>query len=401
MLAAWPTARLLGAAAALTALSVGAAAAFGQPSDAQLDRQISGTERKLEQGARTKRVLTGDLVRLSARVRGLDGRLDRITEQETKLTVRLSSARQRLERTQRRLRQERMRATSAQRALTRSRDALGTRLAERYKDGRPDLASIIIDAQSMRDAVERGSYLQRLAEQDQQLIRSADGARRRAVSAQKRLAGVARQRRADAALITAARAGVIRSRRSVAALESAARRARDERAALLRGVQERNAALREDLAEMQAQQASIRRKLDAQSAAAPVPASGATQSAGSGVLISPIDGVLTSSFGSRWGRLHAGIDVAVPIGTPIKAAAGGRVAIAGVVSGYGNYTCIQHSASLSSCYAHQDSIAVSVGQQVQQGQVIGRSGNTGRSTGPHLHFEVRRSGTPVDPASYL
>lgn len=401
MFAARPTARLLGAAAALTALSVGAAAAFGQPSSAQLDRQISGTERKLEQGARAKRVLTGDLARRSARVRELDRRLERITAQETKLTARLSSARQRLERTQRRLRQERMRATSAQRALTRSRDALGTRLAERYKDGRPDLASIIIDAQSMRDAVERSSYLQRLAEQDQQLIRSADGARRRAVTAQKRLASTARQRRADAASITVARAGVIRSRESVAELERAARRARDRRAALLRGVQERNAALREDLAEMQAQQASIRRKLDAQSAAAPVPASGPAQGGGSGALISPIDGVLTSSFGSRWGRLHAGIDVAVPIGTPIKAAAGGRVAIAGVVSGYGNYTCIQHSASLSSCYAHQDSIAVSVGQQVQQGQVIGRSGNTGRSTGPHLHFEVRRSGTPVDPASYL
>jgi murein DD-endopeptidase MepM/ murein hydrolase activator NlpD len=98
---------------------------------------------------------------------------------------------------------------------------------------------------------------------------------------------------------------------------------------------------------------------------------------------------------------HPGIDIAVPTGTPIRAAAGGRVAIAGWVGGYGNYTCIQHSASLSSCYGHQSSIQVSVGQTVSQGQVIGLSGSTGNSTGPHLHFEARINGSVVNPMNYL
>ena len=83
------------------------------------------------------------------------------------------------------------------------------------------------------------------------------------------------------------------------------------------------------------------------------------------------------------------------------AADGGRVAIAGWMGGYGNYTCIQHTGSLSTCYGHQSRIAVSVGQSVSQGQVIGYSGNTGHSTGPHLHFEVRVGGSPVDPMGYL
>ena len=77
------------------------------------------------------------------------------------------------------------------------------------------------------------------------------------------------------------------------------------------------------------------------------------------------------------------------------------MALAGSTGGYGNYTCIQHTGSMSTCYAHQSSIGVSGGQSVSQGQVIGSVGSTGNSSGPHLHFEVRINGTPVDPMGYL
>ena len=83
------------------------------------------------------------------------------------------------------------------------------------------------------------------------------------------------------------------------------------------------------------------------------------------------------------------------------AALGGRVALAGPTGGYGNYTCIQHTSSLSTCYGHQSEISVHVGQSVSKGQVIGHSGNTGHSTGPHLHFEVRINGVAYDPIGYL
>jgi murein DD-endopeptidase MepM/ murein hydrolase activator NlpD len=99
------------------------------------------------------------------------------------------------------------------------------------------------------------------------------------------------------------------------------------------------------------------------------------------------------------------MDIGAGTGTPIVAAADGEVVIAGWSGGYGNYTCVGHGTyqgrALATCYAHQSRILVSEGQQVRRGQLIGRVGSTGASTGAHLHFEVRLSGTPVDPAPWL
>jgi len=154
--------------------------------------------------------------------------------------------------------------------------------------------------------------------------------------------------------------------------------------------------LEEDVAALQKEQAAIAARLQGASAPGPVQSSG-------GPWIWPVSGPITSPFCEvrSYEACHPGIDIAVPTGTPIRAAAGGRVAIAGWVGGYGNYTCIQHSASLSSCYGHQSSIQVSVGQTVSQGQVIGLSGSTGNSTGPHVHFEARINGSVVNPMNYL
>ena len=122
---------------------------------------------------------------------------------------------------------------------------------------------------------------------------------------------------------------------------------------------------------------------------------------GSGDMIWPINGQFTSPFGMRWGRLHAGIDLAAPTGRPIRAAVSGRVILAAPTGGYGNYTCVAHSGSISTCYAHQSRFGVRVGDTVRQGDVIGYVGNTGHSFGAHLHFEVRIDGRPVDPMDYL
>ena len=123
--------------------------------------------------------------------------------------------------------------------------------------------------------------------------------------------------------------------------------------------------------------------------------------AGSSGLIWPVNGPVVSGFGMRWGRMHEGIDIAVPTGTQIRAAKSGTVRIAGSEGGYGNYTCIDHGGGLSTCYAHQEQFLVSVGQAVAQGQIIGISDCTGHCFGPHVHFEVRINGQAVDPLGYL
>jgi murein DD-endopeptidase MepM/ murein hydrolase activator NlpD len=103
----------------------------------------------------------------------------------------------------------------------------------------------------------------------------------------------------------------------------------------------------------------------------------------------------------RWGSLHPGIDIGVPTGTPIKAAAAGKVIYCGWMSGYGNLVMIDHGGGIATLYGHQSRIASSCGEDVAQGQIIGYTGCTGFCTGPHLHFEVRVNGTPVDPLGYL
>jgi murein DD-endopeptidase MepM/ murein hydrolase activator NlpD len=103
----------------------------------------------------------------------------------------------------------------------------------------------------------------------------------------------------------------------------------------------------------------------------------------------------------RWGTLHPGIDIGVPTGTPIHAAGSGTVVWCGWMSGYGNLVMIDHHNGLATLYGHQSRIAASCGEQVVTGQVIGYVGCTGFCTGPHLHFEVRLNGTPVDPLGYL
>lgn len=159
-----------------------------------------------------------------------------------------------------------------------------------------------------------------------------------------------------------------------------------------------NAKLRrelEDLKALEAERGRVARALDA---------AGTFQGplrVGAGGLAWPVTGPIVSPFGPRWGRLHAGIDIAAPAGRPIRAAAPGRVAISGPTGGYGNYACVQHDPRLTTCYAHMSRSLTTKGSLVKRGEVIGLVGCTGHCFGDHLHFETWVAGRPADPMPYL
>ena len=115
----------------------------------------------------------------------------------------------------------------------------------------------------------------------------------------------------------------------------------------------------------------------------------------------PTDGILTSGYGMRWGSLHAGVDLANAIGTPILAVMDGTVIDSGPASGYGNWIRIKHDDGSMSVYGHMETLDVKVGERVKAGQKIAGMGNRGFSTGPHLHFEVREQGRAKNPSLFI
>ena len=162
--------------------------------------------------------------------------------------------------------------------------------------------------------------------------------------------------------------------------------------------------------ELSAESARIADQIKAAQAAANQPRQGASSGSGNGGggdLYRPVPGAITSAFGYRIHpifhvrKMHTGVDMHAGMGTPIHAAEGGTVISAGWRGGYGKCVVISHGGNLATLYGHLSAIQVSVGERVGRGEVIGKVGSTGYSTGPHLHFEVRVGGSPVNPANYL
>ena len=340
---------------------------------------------------------------LSTTIQGFNTRIDAIQAEISATQRQLSRVQTDLDRQKEKLLEVRNRLGAARDRLARLRDELATarqvlarRLVEIYKSDAPDALTVILDSNGFGDLLERAEFLKRISDQDREITDRVRGLRDKAKDQAVQLADLEEQEQ-----LTAER--ILYQRDQIAAVENKLVGSRDQLASAradkrgaLAQVRESRVALEGDLAALEKEQARVQAALQ-----------GAGQTFdgpirhGSGALIWPVNGPVVSPFGMRWGRLHAGIDIAVPSGTAIHAADSGRVVLMGWVGGYGNYTCIQHTASMSTCYAHQSSFATSNGASVSQGQVIGYSDCTGHCFGPHLHFEVRINGSPVDPMGYL
>jgi murein DD-endopeptidase MepM/ murein hydrolase activator NlpD len=258
------------------------------------------------------------------------------------------------------------------------------------------MVTVILEAHGFDDLLTKADFMQRISKQDQQVVGTVKVLKAEAAKQAKELA-VLEQREQDAAnAILAQRNAIAASKGRLVSSRNNLQSARDGRQAVLSRVRSSRHKAEEDLNSLLAQQSAIQNQLQNSAPSGPV-------RHGSGQLIWPVNGPITSPFCERrpWEACHPGIDIGVPTGTPIHAADSGRVSIAGSQGGYGNFTCIQHTASLATCYGHQSRIMVSVGQSVSQGQVIGLTGCTGLCFGPHLHFEVRINGAVTNPLNYL
>jgi murein DD-endopeptidase MepM/ murein hydrolase activator NlpD len=366
---------------------------------ASIQKKIQTTRGKIGRRKGTEHVLTSDIARWSSKIHRLQGSIETLQQREARIQADLDARRAELVRTQDELRSERARLARLRTRLAQGRRILSKRLLELYQADRPDLVTVVLNSKGFADLLERGEFLGRIQDQDNQIITLVKNAKADATSTAARLDKLERRQQQLTALVLERRNQVAAVRMQLVGTRVGYENTRSAKQGALAKVRSERKALETHLSELQKESAKVQAELQPGAAGLPAgPIKG-----GSGRFIWPVNGPITAPFceSRPWEACHPGMDIGVPTGTPIRAADGGRVAIAGWVGGYGNYTCIQHTASLSTCYGHQSVLKVSVGQQVTQGQIIGLSGSTGHSTGPHLHFEVRVNGAVTNPMNYL
>ncbi len=360
----------------------------------QLQNKIGSTKGKLDQRRSRERKLHRDVQGYSERIAELQPRIDRLQQRQDAVQSDLDTSEQRLGKTQGDLRSERKRLVRLRAKLEESREVLSARLVELYQADKPSIVSVVVNSKGFADLLERGEFLNRIGQQDKRIVTEVKAARVEAVETEARLEKLEVSQRRTNERIETRRDEIAQVKGRLVSARGTISEARKGRNRLLRQVRVDRKELETHLKGLEKEQSKIQAKLNG------MPAGGAVRQ-GSGNLVWPANGPLTSPFGMRWGRLHGGIDLGVPTGTPVHAADDGTVAISGWVGGYGNYICINHGGGFSTCYAHNSRNGVSVGQRVSKGQVIAASGNTGNSTGPHIHFETRVNGVQRDPMGYL
>jgi peptidoglycan DL-endopeptidase CwlO len=387
---------LVAAAAALVVLLCSAAAPAKD-----LESKLDAKEAKLSKVRERKGVLTTTISHYKAKIERLTGEVATLRAQESEVRVRLDAKQDELDGALADLDIGKKHLAVVRARLSRALVSLRDRLVAMYETGTPDILSVLVEAGGYDELVNRTEYLNRIHGLDEAVVTRVRDLRDQVKRTVARL-------RSAKDRIQSARDAIATEEHALASARSAVQQRQSTLVAARRDREDALAKITKTEQDLDGDVASIQAELAATLAgtgSAPLPAGPIQGGNGSG-LIWPVDGPVVSGFGSRFGgsEFHEGIDIAVPSGTPIRAAAAGAVIFTepeASSGGYGNFTCIDHGGGLSTCYAHQESFAVSAGQQVSQGQVIGYSDCTGHCFGPHVHFEVRINGAPTDPMGYL
>lgn len=386
--------------APLLALAVLCIALLAGPASSpaeDLQQQLEEKESKLEDVRDRKGVLTTTISRYGDEIDQLTAEVAQIRTREAAVRTRLAAKQAELDQAVAELEGAQERLQRVRQRLKRALTVLRDRLVAIYEAGSPDLLSVIVESDSVTDLAARAEYLDRLHGMDEAVVGRVRDLRDEVQGIVTRLRDAKERIESARDAIAAEQQELVDTRASLQSRQQQLVDTRAQRQAALDKVSAHEEDLHGDVEEIQSE-------LLAQLSSGGMPLPAGPIKGGSGAMIWPVDGAIVSGFGPRWGRMHEGVDIAAAEMTPIRAAAAGVVVATqseAESGGYGNFTCIEHGGGLSTCYAHQTSFAVSAGQSVSQGDIIGYVGCTGHCYGPHLHFEVRIYGSPTDPMGYL
>ena len=364
-----------------------------------VDQRLYSAEARLRAVIDRQAVLTSDLATINARLRDVNRRLRPLAARRDAAVDAHRMAVGTLTQVNRDLSFQRRQLGIATGRLRLQRQALVERIREIYRTGDDDPLLGLLRGGSLAELAGATTGIERATDRDRDMITAVARYRNLTRATAARIAVL--QDRAAAAEDRAAE-------RAAAAKEAAhdldveqrvLRRTKRVRARMLASIRVDRDHIEDDTKGLREQSFALAKRIAEIQGVPYAEPSDVTPSAAG--FTWPTSGQITSGFGPRWGRMHEGLDIAAPTGRPITAAKSGKVIVAGPSGGYGNLVVIDHGGGLSTAYGHQSRIAVSVGDPVTQGGLIGYVGSTGHSTGPHLHFEVRVSGAARDPLPYL
>jgi murein DD-endopeptidase MepM/ murein hydrolase activator NlpD len=394
--------RLVPAVAVLVAAALAASASgdvYGRKQ--AIDARLESVQAKIAQASERERALAAEIASVNSRIRGLSAQVGDVSARLVTLESDLALHREKLDRLNELYRLQTARFLFLRHQYRLSLDRLGNRLIDIYEGGEPSSLQVLLSANSFTDLISRAEYMESIGEQDRRIAEDV-GLAKVQVRAQRERTEQIRAVVASETRTIAVRTEQVRAvREALLASERRLAAARGRKRESLVAIKESKAEYLHEAAGLERASAALAASIQAAQASSSSYTASSDSTPSAAGFIWPVSGPVVSPFGMRWGRMHEGIDIAAAYGTPIQAAASGRVVYAGWMDGYGNLVAIDHGGGLSTAYAHQSSIASGVGQTVSQGQTIGYVGCTGHCFGPHLHFEVRVNGTPVDPLGYL
>ncbi|MEA4924953.1 MAG: peptidoglycan DD-metalloendopeptidase family protein [Syntrophomonadaceae bacterium] len=341
----------------------------------EINQQMNQQQSNLSRATRNEKSIMGQMESIERDAEKTQQEINTLEERINNLTDNIALADQQIK--------------EKQQELDKQIAQLGDRLVAIYEQGDSTYLEVLLGANDVRDFITRLDMITTIIDQDRDLIGLINKAKKELDT---KLADLEVQKRE-----------LVAAQESQEARKTLLASKLNEKQMVLSSVQnekEKYAQVIAELEQASAEAEAIVRKKQGNTDGTRI---------GTGVFTWPAPGytTITSPFGMRYhpilkvNKLHTGMDIGAPYGAKIVAADGGTVIFAGWLGGYGNATIIDHGASLSTLYGHQSQILVKVGDTVFKGQTIGKVGSTGYSTGPHLHFEVRKNGTPVEPRGYI